>query len=422
LWTGLGVTGGWLAAILGLSYWIRARIGPALWRKLHRGTVLVYVMSVAHTLGAGTDASEPWMRVMLLSTGVPILFLFVMRILTPAAGPAFRRFRVAGMRPESSTVMSLDLVPGDRRPLAPYEPGQFVTLRVDGRLRSYSLSSAPRASGYRISVKREPGGVVSERLHAATAVGDVLELGTPSGRFVLGDGEERPVVLISAGIGVTPVLAMLDALAQRRSEREVWWIHGARDGDEHALRGEAAAHVASLRRGRSHVAYSQPHPRDVLGRDYDAAGRLSGEAIVALGVPADAEFRLCGPSRFVSELTAGLLAHGAVEGRIHSESFGGAPVVRRAAPGGAAGDGPAVAFSRSGVTTTWDASYACLLDLAEANAVRATSGCRIGACHGCSARVIAGTVRHEPEPLQPPAPGSALLCCAVPVGDVVLDA
>ena len=118
LWTGLGVTGGWMAAILGLSYWIRNRLPAGLWRKLHRVTVLVYVLSVAHTLGAGTDASEPWMRALLLVTGAPILFLFLARVLTPkpqarATTPAPRRFRVAGVRPESSSVLSFDLVPVD---------------------------------------------------------------------------------------------------------------------------------------------------------------------------------------------------------------------------------------------------------------------------------------------------------------------
>ncbi len=428
LWTGLGVTGGWLAAILGLSYWIRHRIGPGLWRRLHRATILVYVLSVAHTLGAGTDAAEPWMRVLLVATGAPILFLFLMRILTPATGPAFRRFRVADVRPESATVTSFVLVPEKRGAVAPSEPGQFVTLRVDlpggeRRLRSYSLSGSAQPAGYRISVKREPGGRVSEHMHGAVAVGDVLELTGPSGRFVLGDGTE-PVVLISAGIGVTPVLAMLEACAERRSDREVWWIHGARNGAEHPFRSEVRGHVARLARGRSHVRYSRPLARDVLGRDYDAAGRLTAEAVMALGVPTDARFCLCGPSGFVSELTADLIARGVAPGSIRSESFGGPPPAR---PAGArtpvaAGDGPSVAFSRSGVTAAWDATCTSLLDLAEASAVPAASACRIGSCHSCVAGVISGSVRHDPEPLDPPPPGSALLCCAVPEGDVVLDA
>jgi ferredoxin-NADP reductase len=432
LWTGLGVTGGWLAAILGLSFWARHRIGAALWRKLHRATILVYVLSVAHVLGAGTDAAESWMRALLLTTGAPILFLFVMRVLTPRPASAFRRFCVAGVTPESSTVTSFELVPADRKPVVAHAPGQFVAIRVnlggERQLRSYSLSCSPRTNSYRISVKREPGGRVSEHLHERLAAGDVVEIGAPAGRFVLGDGGERPVVLISAGIGVTPVLAMLEALAEQRSTREVWWIHGARNGAEHALRAEAGSHVARLEHAHSHVRYSRPHESDQLGRDYDEPGRISGTAIVALGVPAGADFRLCGPTRFVADVIAGLVEHGVARERIDCESFGGppAPLAAPHTPAGVGaqrpGDGPAVAFSRSGVTTAWDSSFACLLDLAEANAVPASSGCRIGACHGCRAAVLSGTVRHDPEPLAPPAPGSALLCCAIPVGDVVLDA
>ncbi len=429
LWTGLGVTGGWLAAILGLSYWIRDRIGPGLWRKLHRATVLVYVLAVAHTLGAGTDASEPWMRILLVATGAPILFLFIMRVLTPRPAPAFRRFRVAAMRPESATVTSFELVPADGKPVAAHEPGQFVTVRADlpgGRqLRSYSLSCGPRPGGYRISVKREPGGAVSEHLHTRIALGDTLELGAPNGRFVLGPEGPRALVLISAGIGVTPVLAMLGALAEARSEREVWWIHGARNGDEHPFRGEAQAHVARLPRGRSHVRYSRPRERDLLVRDYDAPGRLTAEAILDLGVPLDADFRLCGPTRFVAGLTENLLARSVAPDRIQSESFGGPPAVAARPPTAVAplaGTGPTVAFSRSGVTTAWDPSFTSLLALAEAHAVPAASGCRIGACHGCRADLISGRVRYDPQPLEPAPAGSALLCCAVPDGDVVLDA
>ena len=427
VWTGLGVTGGWLAAILGLSYWVRDRIGTALWRKLHRATVLVYVLSVAHTLGAGTDASEPWMRVLLVTTGAPILFLFVMRVLTPRPGPRFLRYRIAEVRPESRTVSSFELVPAGRARVASVQPGQFVTLRADvpgaGRiLRSYSVSRPPDGDRLRVSVKREPEGVMSRHLHDALDVGADVEIAGPAGAFVLGGDDGRPLALISAGIGATPVLAMLHALAGRDRRREVWWIHGARNGGEHAFRAEVQALLGRLDRARSHVRFSRPEPRDVRGRDFDADGRITADAIRALGVPVHAEFRLCGPHAFVDEIVRGLRAAGADPTRIQSESFGGVAVKPAATPVRATGTGSAVVFARSSVATSWDGQHANLLGLAEANAVPVAPGCRIGACHGCRTGVLEGSVRHDPEPLEPAPPGSALLCCARPEGDVVLDA
>lgn len=412
LWTGLGVTGGWLAAALGLTYYVRDRIGPKRWRSPHKLTIFVYVLGVAHTLGAGTDAGQPWLLAMLALTGAPVLFLFVMRVLTPRPAPAFRPFRVVGLTHESGTVVSLTLVPADKKPIAPHQPGQFVPVRAAGLTRSYSLSAAPGGERYRISVKREPGGRMSEHLHEKVAVGDVLEVGKPAGRFVLDEKSTRPAVLLSAGIGVTPVLAMLDALASAGSRRPVWWLHGARCGSEHPFRDEVRARLARLPGAQSYVSYSRPDPWD----EPLPTGRLTTETVLQLGVPLDADLRLCGTPGFVKDLTDGLRAAGAE--RITSESFGGA--AKPASPGGesrrvgAAGAGAAIAFARSDVSTTWDESFSSLLDLAEAHAVPNEASCRIGSCHGCRATVLSGEVHHDPEPIDPPPAGSALLCCAPP--------
>ncbi len=409
LWTGLGVTGGWLAAILGLSYWARERIGPRLWRQLHKATLLVYVLSVAHTLGAGTDAGEPWMRVLLLATGAPVLFLFLLRILPRPSG--FRKLRVAAISPESADVTSFALEPRGRGRLPAFEPGQSVPVRIAGLSRSYSLSAA---GGHRISVKRD--GAVSGVLHASLREGDTLEVGAPAGRFTLDRDPVRPVVLLSAGIGATPVLAMLHALADARSPREVWWIHGARNGREHAFAAEVRALLARLPNARSHIAFSRPEPGDT---GHDDVGRIEPATLERLGVPLDAAFHLCGSTGFVRDLQEALRARGATH--LRSEAFGGRALPRPAEASPVPSGGPAVTFSRSGVEAPW-AGGGSLLDLAEASGVQARSGCRVGSCHDCRTPVLAGAVTHDPEPLDPPPPGSALLCCARPEGDVVLDA
>jgi ferredoxin-NADP reductase len=415
VWTGLGVTGGWLAAILGLSYWIRNRIGAGLWRRLHRATILVHVLSVAHAVGAGTDASEPWMQLLLVITGAPILFLFVLRVLTPAAGPVFRRYRVAEITPESSAVCSFELVPVRRR-LPVHAPGQFVTVRSGALVRSYSLSSVADGRRLRISVKREAGGRMSEHLHAELDVGSTIEVAGPSGAFVLGDHRTRPVVLVSAGVGATPVLAMLQALAAEGSRREVWWVHGARNGREHAFRAEVRQLLAQLPNGFAHVRYSQPDARDA---DYDAPGRITPDVLRELPLPDDAEYRICGPTKFVAALTADLDPT-----RVKSESFGtsgGSDPLTSVGSDPLTASAATVGFSRSGVEARWEPGQS-LLELAEAHGVPAASGCRVGACHGCRAPVLEGSVRHDPEPVAAAPPGSALLCCAVPDGDVLIDA
>jgi ferredoxin-NADP reductase/DMSO/TMAO reductase YedYZ heme-binding membrane subunit len=449
-----GIVAGYLAAMLGLSYYARRWVGAARWRKLHRYTLLSYVLGVVHTLGAGTDASAPWMRAILLVTGAPILFLFVLRMLpekpraavstsaapggTPPAEAAlargvatargFARYRVTEVTPESSDVTSFALEPEDGSRIEPFPPGRFLTVRVDvpgagEQLRSYSLSAAWHPRRHRISIKRE--GLVSAHLHRALEVGDVLEAAGPAGPFVLDTESVRPVVLVSAGVGATPVLAMLHTLAKSRSRRDVLWVHGARCGAQHPFREEVREHVARLERGRIHVRYSQPDLRDVPGHDFHATGRLTASAVLDLGVGDGAEFYLCGPAAFTDDLIAGLRAAGIPTADIRFERFGpGAPAAAVPAappPAVSTGAGTAVTFSRSGVAATWAPGSTSLLDLAEAHAVPAVSGCRVGACHGCAVGIREGAVRHDPEPLSPAPTGTALLCCAKPEGDVVLD-
>jgi ferredoxin-NADP reductase len=330
---------------------------------------------------------------------------------------------VSKVVPESGTVSSIYLTAADGSPLPPAQGGQYLTLRVDGAgqpapVRSYSLSSAPGAGAYRISVKREPRGAASRYLNGRLQPGTTLEVAAPRGDFVL-DDVTGPVLLISAGIGLTPVLAMLHELAARHSEREVWWIHGARGPQEHPLAAEAHALLASLPNARQHVFYSA------------TVGRLSKDKLLALDIPSEASAYICGPASFMTDMRDALTAAGLDPGRIRTELFGALPSINPGLteqagrpphqPPGPAGTGPMVTFARSGISARFGAAGRSLLELADACDVPTRWTCRTGVCHTCVTPLLSGSVSYAPEPLEPPADGEVLICCARPSADIVLD-
>jgi MOSC domain-containing protein YiiM/ferredoxin-NADP reductase len=359
---------------------------------------------------------------------------------THGAAAGFAPLRVVRIARESEDVLSLSFEPTSARPLAVPLPGQFVVLRLQPTpggppiFRSYSLSGRPSSERYRVSVKIEPDGRAGAFLSQRLREGDVLDVSSPRGAFVLRPGP-GPVVLVSAGIGATPVLAMLHSLATTPRSREVWWLYGARNRETHPFGAEVQELLRAAGRSRSHVAYSRPSAAEKPGEHFDAAGHLALATFEALGVPKAADFYLCGPTRFLDDLQAGLGAWGVPRDRIHSETFaGGASMTpgvvgaaRRAphVPAGAspdAGTGPLVSFARSGlVVRAGSPQYGTLLELAEASDVPVRWSCRTGVCHSCECGIISGAVRYAPEPLEPPSQGNALICCSRPQGDVVLD-
>jgi ferredoxin-NADP reductase/MOSC domain-containing protein YiiM len=354
----------------------------------------------------------------------------------PPAWPGFRRLTVTGMQRESDSVIDIRLEDPDGGPLPPARPGQYLTVRLqpDGQersvLRNYSLSGPPDAGYYRITVKHEHDGAASGYLHTRLRVGDRLDIAAPRGTFIL-DSTDAPVLLISAGIGTTPVLAMLHALATQHTEREIWWLQGARSSRDHSFAAEARALLASLPNVRTHVYYSRPGPDDLEGRDFDDVGRLTASLLAELEPPRSAEAYLCGPIPFMNEISAGLAAMGIDASRIHTEPFGPAPSLTPGIaatpartphpPAGRPGSGPTIAFARSNLAVPWSGDYTSLLELAEACDVPVRWSCRTGVCHNCETTLIAGEVDYSPDPVEPPADGSALICCSQPRDDVVLD-
>jgi ferredoxin-NADP reductase/MOSC domain-containing protein YiiM len=354
----------------------------------------------------------------------------------PPAWPGFRPLTVTAITRECDSVISIRLEDPGRASLPVARPGQYLTVRVRPQvherslLRNYSLSGPPDPGYYRITVKREPGGAASSYLHTRLAIGDQLDIGAPRGTFIL-DRSDAPVLLISAGIGATPVLAMLHALRHERSDREVWWLHGARSSRDQSFRAEAKALVAALPSGSGHVYYSRPGPNDVEGRDYDEPGRLTAAVVAGLDPPRDAQAYLCGPTPFMDEISAGLAALGIDVSRIHTEPFGPAaaltpgiaPTSARTPhlPAGHPGNGPTIEFARSNLAIPWSTDYGSLLELAEACDVPVRWSCRTGVCHTCETTLIAGHLDYSPDPVEPPADGSALICCSQPRDDVALD-
>ncbi len=353
----------------------------------------------------------------------------------PPAWKGFRQLRVTDIHDESHHVRSVSLAAPDGALLPKWMPGQSITLRLfpnsggAGLIRNYSLSNRPGSTYYRISVKREAHGAGSRYIHAHVKPGDVLDVAAPRGTFFLTDGDAS-IILLSAGVGATPVLSMLHELAAEGSTREIWWLHGARNGDEHPFAEEARALLNQLPNSKSRVFYSRPTGTDQRGVDYTEKGRLSPETISEVGLPRAADAYLCGPVAFMDELGAGLAAYGLDSARVHMETFGAtaaltpgiaATSVPPHLPPGLPGPGPDVSFARSGLAAPWGPPHASLLEFAEACAVPTRWSCRTGVCHNCETALLSGTVRYDPEPLEPPAVGNILICCSQPNEAVVLD-
>ena len=351
------------------------------------------------------------------------------------AWPGFKPLRIAHIRKESDSVTSFTLAPVDGQPMPLAQPGQFVVLRLHVEpekpplLRSYSLSDLPGTDHFRISVKSESHGSGSWFLCNRTREGDLLDVSAPRGTFALRSGQ-NPVVFLSAGVGATPVLSMLHALAAGRSQRQVWWIYGARNRASHPFAEETHSLLKQLPDGRRCIVYSRPAVADHLQLDFDASGHVDVALLEKMGVPRNSDFYLCGPSSFLQNLRDGLGSWGAPPENVHMEIFGaldaitpGMTQARHAphSPEGPPGAGPSVSFARSGISVAWDPKFGSLLELAEACDVPVRWSCRTGACHTCMTGLISGSITYHPEPLETPAPGNVLVCCSQPDADLVID-
>jgi ferredoxin-NADP reductase/MOSC domain-containing protein YiiM/ferredoxin len=358
----------------------------------------------------------------------------------PNAEPAWSGFRDVTVRTilsESASVKSFVLEAADGPALPPARGGQFIVVRLTRSppqlplIRSYSLSDASTPGRYRFSVKRAAG-EGSQYLHGHIKEGDRLSISAPRGSFVLGP-DHHALVFWSAGIGITPVLAMLRELAGDPATyaKKIYWIHGSRSGEENAFATEVDGLLRQLGPAIRLIAFSQPCAADGLGRDYDVRGRITLATLERLDIPRDAHVYLCGPMAFMEQARTSLHAAGFPDANVFSELFAGVEALRpgivptapRAPhpPDNASTEGAVVTFVRSGLSAHWNSRYTSLLELAEACDVPVRWSCRSGVCHNCETAMIDGTVAYFTEPLQSPATGRILICCAAPSGDIELD-
>lgn len=412
--------------------------------------LLLVIGSIART---HREAQRQQLSLRLLDEQVAAIRARRVRSEQAVAGWAgWRKFEVTKKEPQPGDICSFYLQPHDGKPISGFKPGQYLTfqLHVPGQdkpvVRCYSLSEAPRPEYYRVSIKRvppprdkpdAPPGLASGFFHDHVKEGDILDVRAPSGHFFLDMEATTPLVLIGGGIGVTPVLAMLNALtAQGELAREVYFFLGVRHSGEHPVK----AHLRELDRRHEklhlHVCYSNPLDGDEQGADYHHGERVSVGLFKRLLPSNNFEFYLCGPPPMMESIVTGLDEWGVPDGRVHFEAFGPASVkrVKKARPGAAssapaAADGEAktapaveVVFARSGKTCDWREPAGSLLDLAEANGIALAFGCRAGNCGTCLVAVKEGDVAYPIDSGAEPEAGSCLTCIGAPKSRLVLDA
>ena len=348
----------------------------------------------------------------------------------PLAWTGYRRLRVNRTQMESAGIRSFEFESEDGTPLPPFQPGQHLAIRVpidpasQPLIRMYSLSGAPDSPHWRIAVKKESDGRGSGYLHDHVHEGDLLEISAPRGTFILSAGI-RPVVLLSAGVGITPMLAMLYGIKHASPTRPTWWIYSAQNDENHPFLDEVKALAVSLTAFHSFILHSRPGSTEHEGLDFDSRGRLTLDVLQRLSLPVDADCYLCGPGGYLEETTQSLKSLGIPEKQIYFETFGG-PFIKTNGktpqlPADNTGSGPLVTFTKSTISFCWNEKFASLLEAAEAADIPVRWSCRTGVCHLCESALLDGAVTYAPTPLDPPAEGNLLLCCSRPAGPVSLD-
>ena len=343
--------------------------------------------------------------------------------------------RVAAIVQEALDCKSFYLLPEDGRPLNRFEPGQYLTFELptesdEGSLvRCYSLSERPREDYYRVTVKQihasndnqsDLEGQGSGYFHRQVQVGSTLQVRAPQGAFFLDPRDELPVVLIGAGIGITPMMSMLSAIAHDRSRRDVYLFAGFRNSREHPF-SEPLQDICTRHENlRLDICYSNPMPGDLCGRDFDHRGHVDLSRIQTKLPSSNFRFYLCGPPAMMESLVPALLEWGVPDDHIYFEAFGPATVRRLRKP--RSREPREVRFLRAEKQLTWTGTENSLLELAESNGVSLPAGCRAGNCGQCLTEVRSGSFAHVKPPGVALSQSQCLACIALPEEDLELEA
>lgn len=350
----------------------------------------------------------------------------------------FRKFKIVSKVKETHDITSFYLCPHDGKPLPEFLPGQYLTFRIfiSGKskpvIRCYSLSDSHNPERYRVTIKKlpppkdnleAPPGLVSNYLHDSLNESDIVNVKAPSGHFCIDITKNSPLVLLSGGIGITPMLSMLNALKETGSKREIWFFHGVRNKEEQLMK----EHLETVARGNPNIHliifYSAPAETDSLNEDYHVKGRVTVSNIKPFLPSSNYNFYICGPPPMIEDLRNDLAEWGVPKKNILFEAFGRA-TVKRCKPDASKDKAPKIdiRFSKSGKTLPWDPNLSSLLELGEKNGIPLESGCRAGNCGTCLTAIKNGEVVYVTEPGSQPEEGSCLTCIAVPKGDLTLDA
>ncbi|MDD2791672.1 MAG: FAD-binding oxidoreductase [Sediminibacterium sp.] len=337
----------------------------------------------------------------------------------------FKEYTVEQVVKESRTIKSFYLSPKDGMQVPSYLAGQFVNIKVkpDGSdkelVRSYTLSDKPGATYLRLTVKREEYGKVSAYLHEVITVGGTLLVSDPMGDFHLSVNNQNPLVLISGGVGITPMLSMAEYVFDRQPERQIYFIHSSLNRNVQPMLDRLQYLKTTSNNFKLVIFHSDPLEEELVDIDYDYRGFITQERLPLIG---NAEYMVCGPVAFMETVFSFLSEFEIAEDKIHFEFFQSPKTVESKQPiKQGASNGIKVTLVKSQKTLFWQEGAGTLLELVESAGLQPDNSCRMGTCATCQTKLLGGSFQYEPEPFMEPEEGNILICCAIPTSNVEID-